>query len=341
MIQFQFKTKETKPHIVLAADMGGTKVNMALFDVSGAKPKTLFKEKFYSAEFNSFSNILEVFLQKYPSPVPDSICIGVAGPVKNGVAQFTNLKWQISTKEISSITGIQKVALLNDLEATTYGLSQLSSRDLENLYISKKIKAGNILLIAPGTGLGIAGLLEKKNFYSAISSEGGHSEFAPRTSDDVLLYKYLEAKKKIVSWEHIVSGQGIENIFDFLSDTKKMKVPAWLYKEFLHNDKAAVISRNAINKKSAICRKTMKIFIENLARVASSMALTFKATGGIYLCGGIPPKIIPLLKEPNFIKQFLTSDRMNGLLKDIPINIVLNEETALSGAAYFGANGVD
>lgn len=341
MIEFQFETKRSKPRVVLAADMGGTKVNMALFDTSSSKPKTLFKEKYYSADFKSFSNLISNFLSTHPNPVPDSICIGVAGPVKNGVAKFTNLNWIISTNEIARITGIQKVALLNDLESTSYGLSQLSLSDLKNIYLHKKIKPGNIVLIAPGTGLGIAGLLEKENSYSTISSEGGHSEYAPRRNDDVLLYQYLKTKKKIVSWEHVVSGQGIENVFDFLCDIKKMQIPTWLSKELSNNDKAAIISKNAINKKSAICCKTMKIFVENFARIASSMALTFKATGGIFLCGGIPPKIIQLLNDPEFIKQFLNSDRMNDLLKDIPVNIVLNEETALLGAAFYGANGMD
>lgn len=340
MVQFQFQAKKSKTRFVLAADMGGTKVNMALYDTSGKKPKALFKEKFHSADYKSFGNILKIFLAKYPNPAPGCICVGVAGPVRNGAAKFTNLNWLISIKDIIQITGIKKVALLNDLEATAYGLAHLSARDFENIYISKKLKAGNIVLIAPGTGLGIAGLQEKEKTYTIIPSEGGHSEYAPRTNDDVLLYNYLKSKKKIVSWEHIVSGRGIENIYAFLRDIKKMKEPAWLLKKFQSADIAAVISEQALHKKSAICQKTMKIFIENLARIASSMALTFKATGGVYLCGGIPPKIIKLIKTYDFKKQFLTSDRMNDLLKEIPVNVVLNEETALLGAAYFGVNGI-
>ncbi len=338
MIQFQLQAKKSTIRYVLAADMGGTKVNMALYDTSGEKPKTLFKEKFHSADYKSFGSILKIFLAKYPNPVPDCICIGVAGPVVNGVVHFTNLNWLISIKQIIQITGIKKVALLNDLEATAYGLAYLSTNDFENIYISKKLKAGNIVLIAPGTGLGLAGLSEKENFYTIISSEGGHSEYAPRTNDDLLLYHYLKSKKKIVSWEHIVSGHGIENIYAFLRDIKKMKEPAWLLNKFKTGDMAAVISEEAIQKKSAICQHTMKIFIENLARFSSSMALTFKATGGVYLCGGIPPKIIELINRYDFKKNLLTSDRMNELLKEIPVNIVLNEETALLGAAYFGVN---
>ncbi len=340
MIQFQLQAKKKSNRFVLAADMGGTKVNMALYDVTGKLPKVLFKEKFHSADYKSFGSILKIFLEKYPNPLPGCICVGVAGPVVNGVAKFTNLNWQISEKEIIKITGIKKVALLNDLEATAYGFAYLMQKDFQNLYLNKKEVAGNILLVAPGTGLGISGLLETEKLYSIISSEGGHSEYAPRTNDDILLYKYLKSKKKIVSWEHIVSGRGIENIYSFLRDVKKMKEPAWLLKEFKTGDIAAVISEQALLKKSAICQKSMKIFIENLARFSSSMALTFKATGGIYLCGGIPPKIIQLLTEYNFNKQFLISDRMNDLLKQIPVKIVLNEETALLGAAYFAANGI-
>ncbi len=340
MIQFQFQAKKPTTRYVLAADMGGTKVNMALYDTSGKKPKALFKEKFHSADYKSFSSILKIFLEKYPTPVPGCICVGVAGPVADGVVHFTNLNWFISIKDIIKITGIKKVALLNDLEATAYGFAYLTPTDFQTIYLNKKPKAGNIVLIAPGTGLGIAGLQENEKFYSIVPSEGGHSEFAPRTNDDLLLYNYLKSKKTIVSWEHIVSGHGIENIYAFLRDVKKVKEPAWLSQELKNADLAAVISEYALDKKSAICQKTMKIFVENFARISSSMALTFKATGGIYLCGGIPPKIIQLLNVYDFKKHFLTSDRMNDLLKEIPINVVLNEETALLGAAYFGANGI-
>lgn len=340
MIQYNFPKQKTKNRYVLAADMGGTKVNMALYDTSDGKPLVMYKEKFHSADFKSFNIILKIFLEKYPSPKPDSICIGVAGPVTAGVVQFTNLNWRISIKEIIQKTGIKKVALLNDLEATAYGLAYLTPGDFEHMFGSTKIKAGNIVLIAPGTGLGIAGLQEKEKNYSIIPSEGGHSEYAPRSKDDLLLYNYLKPKKKIVSWEHIVSGHGIENIYNFLRDVKKMQEPAWLLKEFKNADKAAVISENALHNKSAICRKTMKIFIENFARITSSMALTFKSTGGVCLCGGVPPKIIGLLNRYDFQKHFLSSDRMNNLLKLIPVNIVLNEETAVLGAAYFGANGM-
>jgi len=340
LIQYIFPKQKTRIRYVLAADIGGTKANIALYDNHGGKGKAIFKEKFHSADFTSFISILKIFLEKYPTPVPGSICIGVAGPVKNGAVKLTNLNWLISVKQIVQKTGIKKVALINDLEATSYGLAALTPKDFKNIYSSEKLKTGNLVLIAPGTGLGISGLQEKERSYNIIASEGGHSEYAPRNNDDLLLYNYLKPKKKIVSWEHIVSGHGIENIYHFLRDVKKMQEPAWLLNEFKNSDKAAIISEQALHKKTAICQKTMKIFIQNFARIAASMALTFKATGGVYLCGGIPPKIIPLLNRYDFKKHFLTSDRMNDLLQEIPVNMVLNEETALLGAAYFGANGM-
>ncbi|MBS1730595.1 MAG: glucokinase [Bacteroidetes bacterium] len=340
MIKFQFPENKSTSHIILAADMGGTKVNIALFNSTARNPKILFKEKYFSSDYASFNDILKDFFKKNPSPTPDCICIGVAGPVINDIAKFTNLHWEISIKGIRKATGIQKVALLNDLEATAYGFAYLTKKEFHPLRSAKNDMKGNMVLIAPGTGLGIAGLSQHANGHSILSSEGGHSEYAPRSNDDNLLYAHLKAKYKIVSWEHIVSGKGIKNIYTFLRDIKKMKEEKWLLNMFKTGDMAAVISEEAFKKKSAICKHTMKIFIENLARISSSMALIFKATGGVYLCGGIPPKIIDLIEESNFCKQFLSSDRMNQLLQEIPVHIVLNEETALWGAAYYGTHGI-
>lgn len=337
--QSQFSNQKIKNKFVIAADMGGTKVNIGLFHTKSEKPTLLFKEKYPTADFNNFNSILNSFYKIHKAPQPDSICIGIAGPVINGIAKFTNLHWQINEKEIIKKTGIKKVALLNDLQATAYGLSQLGQNDLENIQPGKKNVEGNKVLIAPGTGLGISALNFAHGIYTPVASEGGHSEFAPRTNDDLALYQYLKKKKKIVSWEHVVSGQGIENIYDYLRQVKKMKEPASLAKAFQNNDRAAVISQHALHD-IPICQHTMKIFVENFARAASGMAITFKATGGVYLCGGIPPKIIPHLQEFNFMHHFLTSDRMNHLLEKTPVTIVKNDEAALLGAAFYGAYGI-
>ncbi len=320
--------------------MGGTKVNIGLFHIVSQKPVLLYKAKYPTADFNQFSEILKKFYKQFDAPQPDSICIGIAGPILNGCAKFTNLHWQVSEKEIRQKTGVKKVALINDLQATAYGLSQLTKKDLFHLRRPAKSTTGNMVFVAPGTGLGISALHFSNHTFTPLASEGGHSEFAPRSGDDLLLYQFLKRKKKIVSWEHVVSGQGIENIYAYLHQVKKMKEPAYLTAAFQKEDRAAVISQHALQKGPAICQHTMKIFVENFARMAAGMAITFKATGGVFLCGGIPPKIIPHLEKFQFIENFLQSDRMNQLLETIPVTLIKNEETALLGAAFYGANGI-
>ncbi|HWB27397.1 MAG TPA: glucokinase [Chitinophagaceae bacterium] len=326
----------TTHQTVLAADVGGTKVNLAVYTIdSTGKPVVVKSAQYHSASFTSFSAILHKFFAETGVEKPGSICAGVAGAIVNDAAELVNLPWGISKKEIVDASGVEKVALINDLEANAYGLALLSDDDIITLHKGEAIP-GNAAIIAPGTGLGEAGLFWDGGFYRPFATEGGHCDFAPRTDLDAELHTYLKKIHGIVSWEHVVSGPGIHSVYTFLRDIKKMEEPAWLKEEMQAEDASAAISEGAIQGKCDICIETMNLFVGYLARICTILALKMKATGGIFLGGGIPPKIVKLLQQDIFTETFLTCDRQQSLMNIIPIQVVMNDKTALLGAAYYG-----
>jgi len=323
---------------VLAADIGGTKTNLGLFAIDGPEVSLLKEASFESKKYSSFEDILDEYLKEHNMGLPDVLSIGVAGPVVNNRVKLTNLSWTINTTIIKQGKGINKVCLLNDLEATAYGLAGVEEEDLAPIYSGEQSK-GNIAILAPGTGLGEAGLFWDTSFYHPFATEGGHSEFSPRTDVDIELLNFLRKENSLISWEHLISGEGIYRIYQFLRDVKRYKEPAWLGEKLASEDPAAVISHTAMRQLNEMCIKTMQLFVTYMAREASSLVLKLKATGGLFLGGGIPPKIYPLLRDELFRQQFIKSDRMEELLASVPIYVILNSKAALIGAAYYGAFG--
>lgn len=320
------------PRTVLAADIGATKTNMALIQFLGLDYSVLKENKFHTRDFADAPQMITKFLGG--SKAPDRMSFGAAGPVQNDRVSITNLSWKIDSREISKQNDNTPVYLLNDLEATAYGLALLKKEDIHILYEPKKIIAGNMALIAPGTGLGEAGLYWDGSGYHPFANEGGHCDFAPRTELDIDLYAHLHKKLGHVSWERVVSGPAIPVIFDFLR-IKDREVPAWLAEKMLAHDPATVISENA--EEAPICKETMDIFLRYLATEAANLALKFKATGGVFIGGGILPKIVRLVNPDSFMRSFHDFGRMKPLLQDIPVKIILNDKTALLGAAAYGA----
>jgi len=319
------------PRIVLAADMGATKTNMALIQFEGEKFSFLKESKYKTKDFTDALQMIVEFLEGSKSP--DLISFGVAGPVQNGKVSITNLSWQIDCAEISKHSN-KPVYIVNDLEATAYGLAMLSKEDFHILYEPKKKIEGNIALIAPGTGLGEAGLFWDGSFYHPFANEGGHCDFAPRNELDMELHAHLHRKFGHVSWERVISGPGILSIFEFLR-IKDRHVPAWLSEKMLAHNPSIVITDNA--EETAICKETMDIFLRFLAIESANLALKLKAMGGLFIGGGIVPDILRLVNADTFIKSFQDFGRMKFLLKDIPVKIIMNEKTALIGAACYGA----
>jgi glucokinase len=327
------KKATEKSCMVLAGDVGATKTNLALMRAEGDH-QAIYKEAQYkSQQYKSFNEMADHFLDDLP--LPESVCIGVAGPVMNNKAKLTNLLWEIDGNEIAGQMGVEKVELLNDLEATAYGLVMLKQKDIKVIHAGAHAAVGNAALIAHGTGLGEAGLFWDGNYYHPFATEGGHTDFAARTDFDFELFTYLQKKFDHVSWERVVSGPGIASIYQFLRDVKNSEEPGWLKDKFNNGDMAAVISQQAAQ--SEICKETMQHFIRYLAAESANLVLKFKATGGLYIGGGIAPQIVSLLNNHSFVASFCNSGRLNYLLEMVPIKIILNPKTALLGAAYYGA----
>ncbi|MFY0255639.1 glucokinase [Chitinophaga sp. 30R24] len=320
---------------LLAGDLGGTKTNLALFSLWHGKLDMIREETYPSRNYTSFSEIIQQFINEGKDILPQRICVGVAGPVVRGKVELTNLAMEVNEEEIRRGTGIGLVCLINDLEATAYGLATLAQQQLITLHRGAPDHSGNMALIAPGTGLGMAGLYWDGAYHHPFATEGGHTDFSPRTDLDILLFRYLQDKYEIVSGERVVSGPGIFDIYEFLRDVKGMEEPA-AFRDVLNTGNAsAAISKAALEAKLPLCVKTMELFVRYLAREACNLVLKLKATGGLFLGGGIPPKIAALLETGDFYHYYMQSDRMAELLSSVPIHIVNNDKAALWGAAYY------
>jgi glucokinase len=318
---------------ILAADIGGTKTNVALYENDSDGLKLVREQRYISADSPSLTDIIHDFCGNH---LPDRISAAIAGPVIDGKSKLTNLPWVLDSKAMSLDLKVP-VCFINDLEATAFGLAGLKDEDRITLATGDPKAKGNLAILAPGTGLGEAGLYWDGQHYHPFATEGGHSDFAPRTSLDVELFYYLQKQFGHVSWERVVSGMGIKNIFHFLTESRKEQIPEWLAERLKDNDPAAVISQSALRHEDLVCAETMELFVRYMATEAASLVLKLMATGGIYLAGGIPPKILPLLQTDSWSKNFDNNGRMHELSDRIPVHVVLNDRMALQGAAYYGA----
>lgn len=322
-----------KSTTILAGDVGGTKTNIALYQAGTGQLRILKEKRYVSHDYPSLTDIIRDFSGQ---KLPDRICAAVAGPVLHGKSNLTNLNWQLDSEAISKDLKIP-VSFINDLEATAYGLAGLEKNELATIADGDPAAEGNIAIIAPGTGLGEGGLYWDGQRYHPFATEGGHSDFFPRNETDIELYRYLQQQFGHVSWERLVSGMGIKSLYHFLTDTRKEAVPDWLAQRMKEEDPAAVISEAALKREDPVCSETMDLFVRYLATEASSLVLKLMATGGLYIAGGIPPKILPLLQNGSWAKNFDNSGRMHKLSKKVPVYVVLNDKMALLGAAYYGA----
>lgn len=318
---------------ILAGDVGGTKTNMALYQAGPDGLTSLKEKKYASKDYHSLTDIIQDFTG---GQLPDRICAAVAGPVIQGKSHLTNLSWELDSNAMSEALK-KPVCFINDLEATAFGLAGLGKDELKTIAEGDPASTGNIAIIAPGTGLGEAGLYWDGRHYHPFATEGGHSDFAPRTEMDIELFRYLQQQFGHVSWERVVSGMGIKNIYHFLTDARQEKVPDWLTQRMKTEDPAAVISEAAIQQEDPVCSEAMDLFVRYLATEASSLVLKLMATGGLYIAGGIPPKILPLLQHDNWVDNFDNNGRMHQLSEKVPVHVVLNDKMALMGAAWYGA----
>lgn len=324
--------------LLLAGDIGGTKTVLALFEDSGeALPiKSILEKTYPSNDYNSLEEIVTLFMADVDSPIA-AASFGAAGPVVNGRVDVTNLPWIIDTNTLKETLGIENVTLLNDLESIANGVPYLKDDDVVTLKSGKDAPHGAIGIVAPGTGLGEAYLVWTGTRYESYPSEGGHTSFGPASPLQVELLNFLWKKYHHVSYERVCSGSGIPNLYAFFKETNRYEEPAWLSKELAAaKDPTPLIVNHGMQHSANICVATLDLFIEILAGEAANMALKLLATGGIYLGGGIPPRLISQLQQSNFVKYFQSKGRFADFLADVPVHIICNPNIALYGAAYQG-----
>ena len=328
MVQQKNKSKT----VILAGDIGGTNTRLALFVDRDGRLEPVAEARYPSRNYSSLEEIVAEFVGKNNVPLVWA-GFGVAGPVQNGRSQTTNLPWVVEARQLAERFGIAAVALVNDLEANAYGIATLETSDFAVIQSGTPDAVGNAAIISPGTGLGEAGLYWDGNQHHPFACEGGHASFAPADELQEKLLGYLRLQFKHVSWERVLSGPGLLNIYQFLRDTGHGPEPAWLAEEIRQGDPSEVISRMALARRSELCEKALELFVSLFAAEAGNLALKLMGRGGVYLGGGIAPKIIKMLKSPAFREAFAAKGRMRPLLEAMPILVILNEKTALRGAA--------
>jgi glucokinase len=318
--------------MILAGDIGGTNARLALFDVRNGQFNLVSATIFPSRRYSSLDKIVTEFVRT-SGMRPTQACFGVAGPVTNGRVETSNLPWTIESRRLADELNLKSTTLINDLEATGWGIAALSPEDLVALNSITAKTPGNLCIVAAGTGLGEGGLYWDGQRHHVFATEGGHCDFAPQNELQVELYRYLHARYGHVSYERVLSGPGLVNVFEFLRDTGKGKVPEWLAEQMLKMDPAAAVSEAAMEGKCDMCAQALDIFVSVFGSEAGNLALKLKATGGVFLAGGIAPKILPRLATPIFLQAFLGKGRMQHLMELMPIKVITNDKLALLGAA--------
>jgi glucokinase len=323
--------------MLLCGDIGGTKTTLALFDA--AAPRDPVRLTTYpSQEWAQLSDIVAAFLGGQRPPL-EAACFGVAGPVRGKKAQITNLPWVVDADRLSACVGGAPVVLINDLEALAWGVTCLPSDETVVLNPGRPAPGGAMAVIAAGTGLGQAGLVWSGDAYVPFASEGGHSDFAPRSEREIGLLRHLSGRWDHVSWERVVSGPGIVHLFEYLRDVEHLTVPDTLARTLAEDDLAPAITQAALAGTAEIAVETLALFVTLYGAEAGNLALKLKSTGGVWVGGGIAPKILPLLEDGRFQAAFLAKGRFRDFLADVPVRVVLDQQTPLYGAACAAARG--
>jgi len=320
----------------LAGDIGGTKTVLALFSIDQGPFQPVEKAVFPSRGFVSLEEILRIYLKNKSIRI-QSASFGIAGPVYKDRVKTTNLPWMVEAGLLSQVIGGAPVWLLNDLMAIAYAVPYLRPADIHTVNSGVPDSHATLGVVAPGTGLGEAFLIWEGNHYRPHPSEGGHDNFGPSNLAELELLNFLMPRLGHVSYERVCSGSGLPNLYAFFRDSGRYPEPEWLRTELAQAvDPTPVIVRAAIEKRAEICEATLDQFVAILGSEAGNLALKVLSTGGVYLGGGIPPRIIPFLEKEIFMKAFKHKGRFSGALAKVPIHVILNPELALIGAAWHG-----
>jgi glucokinase len=321
-------------NMILAGDIGGTKTLLGLFDAAPLRPRAITVESFGTLDYDDLPSMIATFLQRAgAAPSIDCACFGVAGPVIAEAATLTNVPWRVEARAVASRFTIARVFLLNDLEAMAWAVPVLREGEVHVLQEGEALRGGNIALIAAGTGLGQAMLLALDGRFIPSPSEGGHADFAARTDREVALLRDLTERFGRAEVEHVVSGRGLINIHLVAHRQQPCRAAIDLESP----DAPALISRAALDRTCPGCIDTLDIFVEAYGAEAGNVALRSVATGGVFIGGGIAPKILPALTSGAFMRAFVAKPPLDAMLKTMPVKIILNADAALLGAAVFAA----
>jgi glucokinase len=319
--------------MILAGDVGGSKVHLALYDFSAGQLVHQRDKRYVPREYTGLEEIVREFMG---ADRATAACFGVPGPVRDGRLRLTNLPWTLDSRELTGHLSVEYVFLINDLEANGYGIAELGPNQIFTLSEGDARQMGNRALISAGTGLGECFLVWDGRHHKPYPSEGGHCDFAPRNEDEMDLLRFLRQKYNgRISFERAVSGIGLANIYEFLREVRGMEEPAWLAERMMQEDPNAVITELAMSAKSEICEKTTDMFVSAYGAEAGNLALKILAVGGLYLGGGIAPRILEKLKDGTFMKAFTDKGRLSQLLVNTPVRVILESKTALIGAASY------
>lgn len=323
---------------VLAGDVGGTNARLAICEVTpDGRVSRIAESTRPSRAYESFAEVVRTFVAAHGIPVR-AVCFGLPGPVRGRCVRLTNLPWIVDADQLERDLGLPGVVLLNDLAAQAYGLVTLSEIDTRDLRPGSPDATGNQALIAAGTGLGQAGLCRRGRELHPFATEGGHTDFAPINDLEYELLKFLQDRFGVhISWERIVSGPGLVNVYEFFKHKDGGEEPEWLTDELEHGDPAAVITQHALSGKSEACRLALDLFMELYGAEAGNLALKTLATGGLYLGGGIAPKLAQHFTMSKFMHRFDQKGRMKAVVEQIPVKIIMQEATAIQGAARYAA----
>ncbi|MFU8789230.1 MAG: glucokinase [Methylobacter sp.] len=321
--------------MILAGDVGGTKTILALFDGGNC----LKKQQFSSADYQTFSALLTEFLADVDNTAITAVCIGVAGVVDNGRCATTNLPWILDSRKIGARINSEKVWLLNDLEATAWGLLDLPAQQFVELNSDAHSQPGNIAVLAAGTGLGEAIVAWDGNKHHVLASEGGHADFAPHNEQEIALLKHLMKKyPEHVSCELLLSGEGLVNIYQFLRHANESAINPQTERQMLERDPAAVIGEAGVAGSDALCVQALTLFCRLYGAEAGNLALKCLPYAGVYLAGGIAAKILPVLQQGDFMHSFLAKGRCRRVLQKLSVKVCTNPEVALLGALSYAKN---
>jgi glucokinase len=332
--------------IILAGDIGGTKTNLGLFEQTapGGELRKLEEKTVPTNSAGSPEEIMLAYVRQRPSPVKvDTAAFGIAGPVTNGVCEGENLPWkrQIRATALAEALGVKRASLLNDLAATANGVRFLKDEQIVTIYEGQPVENGTLAVIAAGTGLGEAALIWQGTDYEPLALEGGHTDLAIRNEEEIELFKFLLTVERPVNQEAVLCGSGLFNVYRFLKSTGKYQEPAELSRQIDaagEKEKPGLVSMFGQQRKAPIYEKALDLFVSMYGARAGNLAMTLMATGGVYIGGGIAPKNLEKIKDGTFMNAFLDKGFFRRFMEKMPVYVVLEQKTALIGAAQYGAS---